>query len=188
MAAGGLICVGVIARPHGIRGECVADLDLDDPELLLDAGAVRLFTPAQWREAEMGSAPAPVTRRLRGLRQHKGRVLLQFEGVDDRNDAEDLRGWLLCITEQALPELDEGEVYCRELVGLEVLLEDGRQLGVLADVQFPSPDQELWIIATSQGKEVLFPAHSETVLDIDTAAQQVRIAPPPGLIELYLGG
>jgi 16S rRNA processing protein RimM len=45
----------------------------------------------------------------------------------------------------------------------------------------------LWSIRTPDGKEVLFPAVEEFVLDIDLEAGSVRIAPPPGLLDLYLG-
>lgn len=188
MATEVLVCVGRVARPHGIRGDLVTDLDLEDPFFLLDAGQVSLFTPRQWQEVEKGRAPGLPTHKLRSLREHKGRVLLQLEGVDDRNAAEELRGRLLCIPEDAFPPLEEGEVYCHDLVGCAALLEDGRFLGNIQEVQFPTPEQEIWAILTADGKEVLLPAHPETVLDIDLAAQTVRIAPPEGLLDLYLGG
>lgn len=189
MAEAGLICLGAIVKPHGIRGECVADVLLEDKDILGQAGEVYVLGAGEWRswrEGRLGHLPPP--RAILALREHKGRLLLLLRGVEDRDAAEALRGLRLCLPESALPPLDEDEVYCHQLVGCHVLLRDGTELGVLRDVDTPTEEQEIWTIETDAGEEVLFPAHPETVLEIDIEARTVRIAPPEGLLEIYLQG
>lgn len=188
MAADGLICLGSIARPHGIRGECVADLLLEDLEVLKQASGLYLLSPGLCRPGEIcRQAPLPQHHELVAVREHKGRLLMTFADIQDRNAAESMRGVLVCIKESELPQPDDDEVFCYQLVGCRVLLPDSALLGHISEVLAPSEEQEIWSIRTPAGHEVLFPVHPETVADIDIEAQQVRIAPPEGLLELYLG-
>lgn len=188
MAADGLICLGSIARPHGIRGECVADLLLEDSDILHKTSGIYLLVPGLCQPGEVcRQTPLPQPKKLAAFREHKGRLLLHFQDVQDRNAAETLRGLLVCIKEQELPLPENDDVFCFQLVGCRVLLPDGQELGSITEVITPTEEQEIWSISTADGREVLFPAHPETVGEIDIQAQQVRIAPPEGLLELYLG-
>jgi len=58
-------------------------------------------------------------------------------------------------------------------------------MGVVADIMLPG-GQEVWTIATDDGREVLFPVVEEFLVAVDPEARTVTIAPPPGLLELYL--
>lgn len=172
--------VGSIVKAHGIRGEICIDYNADSPDLLRDSV---YLAPAGPRRA------APKKYALKKMRMHQGRPLLTLEGVPDRTAAELLRGQLVFIPENRLPELDPDEIYMSDLPGLEVFTrgEDGKlsPLGALtsADIQ---AGQELWTITTPDGKEVLFPAAEEFVESIDLDEGKIIIAPPPGLLELYL--
>lgn len=175
MADTAFIHMGTLARPHGIKGEIRVDWYADSPELLkkpffLQAG---------------GGPPRPAS--CAAVRFHKGRPLVLLEGVRDRTAAEGLRGVRILVRRADLPDLDEDEVYLHDILGLDVL-EDatGRRLGVLEHVEFPN-GQEVWSIRTDDDREILFPAVEEFIADFDLEAGFVRIAPPPGLLELYLG-
>ena len=166
--------IGLVGRPHGLRGEVGVDFWADSPDLL--RGTL-------WLRPGRG-APRPHT--VAAVRRHQGRPLVLFEGIADRSAAETLRGMHVLVPKNRLPEPDEDEVYLHELLGLHVLLHDtGAPLGTLDDVQMPG-GQEVWSIRTPDGKEVLLPAVEEFVASIDLDAAEVRITPPPGLIELYL--
>ncbi|MGJ3521584.1 ribosome maturation factor RimM [Nitratidesulfovibrio sp. D1] len=174
MSDDSFIEIGLVGRPHGLRGEVGVDFWADSPDLL--RGAL-------WLRPGRG-APRAMT--VAAVRRHQGRPLVLFEGIADRSAAETLRGMRVLVPRDRLPELDEDEVYLHELLGLRVLLHDtGKALGTLDDVQMPG-GQEVWSIRTADGKEVLLPAVDEFVASIDLDAREVRITPPPGLIELYL--
>ena len=165
--------MGVLVRPHGIRGEIVVDWQAISP-FSLDAPL--------WLQAGRNE-PCPA--RIVALRQHKGRPLIQLEGVNDRTAAERLRGLKLLVRRDDLPELDDDEAYIEDLLGSQILLEDGTPLGRFADVE-QSAAHDVWVIATPDGKEVLFPAEPSFIVRFDIPGRTITIAPPPGLVELYL--
>lgn len=175
MEASRFIEIGLLTRPHGLKGEVCVDYYADSPFLL--KGTVYL---------KAGRAlPRPVE--IKAIRMHKGRPLVTIEGVSDRTAAELLRGHQLLVPEDSLPELDDDEVYLYELEGITVILDDtGAELGVIEGIDV-NLDQEVWTIRTPDGKEVLFPAAEPFVRDIDLETRTARIAPPPGLLDLYLG-
>lgn len=175
MSGESFIKIGVIGRPHGLRGEVGVDFWAESPDLL--RGVL-------WLRPGSG---APRPHAVAAVRRHQGRPLVTFEGVSDRSAAENLRGMHVLAPKGRLPEPDAGEVYLHQLPGLRVVLHDtGEELGTLDEVQLPG-GQEVWSIRTAAGKEVLLPAVAAFVASIDPAAGEVRITPPPGLLELYLG-
>jgi 16S rRNA processing protein RimM len=109
--------------------------------------------------------------------------------VNTRTEAESLRSHTVLVSRDRLPASGEGEVPAGDLPGLTVLArgEDGldRPLGFIAFAAAPA-GQQIWSIATPDGREILVPAVPEFVLSIDPAAGIARIAPPPGLLDLYL--
>ncbi|AAS95317.1 ribosome maturation factor RimM [Nitratidesulfovibrio vulgaris] len=174
MEASRFIEIGLLTRPHGLKGEVCVDYYADSPFLL--EGTVYLKAGR--------AAPRPV--KVQSMRMHKGRPLVIFEGVNDRTAAELLRGHVMLVPEDTLPELDEDEVYLFELEGISVVIdESGEHLGVIERIDTDAY-QEIWVIRTPQGKEVLFPAAAPFVLDIDLDSRTARIAPPPGLLDIYL--
>ena len=113
---------------------------------------------------------------------HSGRFVVHFEGVDDRNAAEALRGQTLTIDVDPteLPE-DPEEFYDHQLIGLKVVLEDGSLIGVIGEV-IHLPSQDLLSVTREGDTEVLIPFVMEFVPEIDLDAKTVTITPPPGLL------
>ncbi|MBK8169234.1 MAG: 16S rRNA processing protein RimM [Sandaracinaceae bacterium] len=126
-----LVALGVIARPHGIRGEVRVHLFNPDSSLLLDSDQVFLRTKERtWavdvKRARMDKADA---------------VLMQLEHTDTRNDAETLRGTEVCVPRAALPKVDAGEFYHVDAIGLSVVNEQGKVLGRVEQVvRYPAAD------------------------------------------------
>jgi 16S rRNA processing protein RimM len=178
----GLVAVARVAKAHGIRGELCMDSHADSP-LLFAPGATLYLTPAQ--AVGKGQArPRPYV--IKSARDNNGRFILTLEGVDDRNAAEALRGAEVLIPESDLPPPDEGEEYLHKLLGSRVFLASGVEIGVFTAL-LDTPGQLTWVITASGGAEILFPAVPEFILDLDAEAGVIHIAPPPGLLELYLG-
>jgi len=177
MAASSLVVLGRLMKPHGIKGAIRVEYYAESPELL--------EKPLMLRAGRF--APRPV--RIREWSLWKDQLILTIEGVNDRTQAEQMRGQELLIDASFLPEADEDEPYLRDLLGLTVKLENGETVGELEDIDFPA-GQEMWVIRAPESKggyEILLPAVPEFVLDIDLDAEIVTIAPPEGLLELYAG-
>ena len=106
----------------------------------------------------------------------------RFEGVDDRNQAEALRGLRLYLSRSALPPTDDEEYYHADLIGLEAALGDGTPLGHVRAVHDFGAGDTLEI-ARPAGPPVLVPFTRAIVPVVDLAAGRLVIDPPPGLLE-----
>ena len=159
------------------------DIHASSPLLFEKGRTLFVAAPAGGKGAKGQGRPKPFE--VTGCREHTGRLLLTLSGVNDRTQAEALRGAEVFIAEADLPPPDAGEEYLHRLIGSRVLLPDGAAVGVFEAI-LDTPGQLTWVIRAKTGAEVLFPAVPEFILGLDAAAGEIRIDPPPGLIELYL--
>ncbi|MGV9423478.1 ribosome maturation factor RimM [Streptomyces sp. NPDC003656] len=166
------LVVARIGRAHGIKGEVTVEVRTDEPELRLGPGAVLTTDPA---------SAGPLT--IAAGRVHSGRLLLRFEGVNDRTGAEALRNTLLIadVDPDELPE-EEDEYYDHQLMDLDVVTADGTEVGRITEISH-LPSQDLFIVERPDGSEVMIPFVAEIVREIDLAEQKAVITPPPGLID-----
>lgn len=171
---GDLLHVGTCTRAHGLTGELCLAWHASSPDVL--CGLIYLQSGT--------GEPIPVTQGQ--VRIHKGRPLLRLPHINDRTSAEGLRGTRILLPRASLPPLSADEAYVVDILGRRVVDDTtGQYIGELARVSFPA-GQQIWHIMTPGGDEVLFPAVSQFIVCVDNA-EQVRIAPPPGLLEIYLG-
>lgn len=158
-----LVAVGLVGKPHGLRGEVYV---LADPDLPAQITAGRAF-----RSDRHGQLT------LAGVRDHSGRTVVRFEGVDTREGAEDLRGERLLLPREEI-ELEDG-VWVEELLGMEVVTDDGELVGVLESVT-DGTAHDYFVVARPDGGEVLIPVVEEMVeLDGD----HIVVKPIPGLLD-----
>jgi 16S rRNA processing protein RimM len=164
------VTVGRIGRPHGVRGDVVVGVRTDEPELRFACGS-RLDTDP----ADAG----PLT--VAGTRWHSGELLVRFEGVSDRDAAADLRGtWLMVDSATIAPPADPDEFRDTDLVGLSVHMADGTHVGTVEDVLHSG--QDVLVIKSSDGREVMVPFVKPLVPEVDVPAGTLTINPPDGLL------
>jgi len=199
------VVVGEVSKPHGVRGELCIHCHAQSPSLFESVERVRLTPRAQAASSLAGDGsrdgkqpgrgrsrrPQRITsvwKKVIAFRPHQDRALLTLEGVSDRDAAEALRGWLIEVEASSLPRLSEDEIFLHELMGLRVresgAADDAEDLGVLEDV-LDEAGQELWVIRSPDGREILLPAVAEFVEVIDLDEGLAVICPPPGLLELF---
>jgi 16S rRNA processing protein RimM len=163
------LLVGEIRRAHGVRGELVVEVHSENPGRF--APGSRLLVgedPDRSRSITVAAA-----------RPHRESLLVTFETVGDRTEAERLAGLKLFGATEELPSLDENAFWRHELVGLEVVDTRGRRLGTIAGV-ISRPDQDLWEVDTPRGP-VLVPAVRAIVARVDPRQGRVTVDPPAGL-------
>lgn len=169
-----LVVVGKITKPHGIKGELCVMNHAESPSLFGDVPHIYLTSPQgvsrKWK--------------ITAWRMHKSQVLVKLKGINDRNQAEELRDFHVGVLRSDLPEPDDGEVYLHDILGFMVQLEDGTELGPFARF-IETPGSEVWVIDHPDG-EVMLPAVDEVVMDIDMDAQRITVNPPEGLLDIYL--
>lgn len=156
------VTVGRIIAPHGLHGEVKVLPFTDFPER---------FEPGSklWLESEQVE--------IRTSRPVRDLIHVQFVGVDDRTQAESLRGKELKAPAQTT--LAEGSFYRHDIIGLEVRDPTGRPLGLIADI-FPTGSNDVYVVRGEQG-ELLLPATDEVVLSIDLKAGVMQVELIDGL-------
>jgi 16S rRNA processing protein RimM len=161
-----LVPLGVVGRPHGVRGE--VRVHVYNPE----SGLLREIAAVLARPADGASAPREL-RILRARRGSKGALVMSLDGVDDVPGAVALRGAELCVRRSELPPVEDGEWYHVDLVGLRVMRPDGAPVGeVIEVVPYPTVD----CIAVSNGEGVReVPMREPWLVSVDLAAGAVIV-------------
>jgi 16S rRNA processing protein RimM len=174
------LVVGRIGRPHGIRGEVTVEVRTDEPEERFAAGSVLLTDPA----AASPQVAVPATLTIETVRWHQGRPLLLFDGIYERDLAENLRGVLLCVESDGLADQDDPDEFNdHELVGLPVFSASGSPLGEIARIDH-APASDLLVLAKAGGGTALIPFVKAIVTEVDLAGRRVVVDPPGGLLDL----
>lgn len=161
------IKVGKIVNAVGLKGEVKVYNYSDSSEIYE-------ITPEMYVGSEL--------LQIENVRLQKNMVILKLEGINDRNAAEAAKDRDIFITEDDLPELEEGEYYVRDLIGMTVE-EDGNVLGKVTDV-LQNTAQDVFEVERKNGKQLLIPRVDEFVLDIDLDTRKIKVKLPDGLLEL----
>ena len=178
------LVIGQIVRPHGIRGEVVVEVTTDDPAARFAAGSELATTGQAGARAAGAQRPGPGALRIEAVRPHQGRLIIAFEGVVDRNGAEELRGIRLCVDSAEVGDPDDpDEFHDFQLIGLDVVDVDGAPLGEVVRVDH-GPAADLLVVRLTDGREALVPFVRAIVPTVDVPGGRVVLTPPPGLLEL----
>ncbi|KAL1328827.1 uncharacterized protein [Arachis hypogaea] len=195
------IDIGYISSVHGLHGELRVKPTTDFPQL-------RFSTPGRrWLRQKVLNAETLREVELEEGREHPALKswILKFKGIDSVDQAKMLIGATLLVTEEDKPDLEEGEFYTHDLVGMRVFLKESRELvGTVINV-FNSGANDLLQVSLdssfdildksgkprSAGTEasdqlVLVPFVEAIVPDVDMERREMHITPPKGLLELNL--
>ncbi|MGN1168138.1 MAG: ribosome maturation factor RimM [Lachnospiraceae bacterium] len=165
-----MLQVGVITSTHGVRGEVKVFPTTDDPMRFKKLKKVILDT---------GKETLPLE--IQSVKFFKQFVILKFKGIDNINDIEKYRKCPLLVVRQDAVELDDDEYFIADMIGMEVLTEDGRVFGTLKDVMETGAN-DVYIIDSDEHGEVLVPAIKECILDVDIEEKKMKIHLMDGLI------
>ena len=160
--------IGVVAKPHGVRG----------------AVKVRLYNPgsdALQRSEQVVIDGRPVAARQVG-RSGADAVVLKLSNVDGRDRAEALRGAVVSIARDALGELSDDEFYLDDLVGCRVVDQGGEDLGAVARVDDFGAAGVL--VIRGHGRELMIPLVDPWVDEVDTDARQIKVSDMGQWLEL----
>ena len=166
-----LLRVGVIANTHGIRGEVKVFPTTDEKERFKDLKKVILDMGKEQKVLEIQS-----------VRFFKNLVILKFKGIDNINDIEMYKGKDLLVTREDAVPLEEGEYFIADLLDLDVYSDEDGKIGVLYDVMQTSAN-DVYVVKTEEGKEILLPAIDECILDIDLEENRMTVHIMEGLLD-----
>ncbi|MCI9175090.1 MAG: 16S rRNA processing protein RimM [Lachnospiraceae bacterium] len=177
-----LFQVGVITTTHGVRGEVKVFPTTDEPARFKKLKKVLLDTGKEKISLEISQ-----------VKFFKNLVILKFRGIDNINDVEKYKGKSLLIPREQAVTCEEGEYFIADLLGLKAETEDGQHLGEVKDV-LKTGANDVYVIQVDEDspyasrisdkkKELLIPAISECVRDVDLEKGIMQVHLMAGLLE-----
>ena len=164
--------VGVITATHGIHGEVKVFPTTDDPKRFKKLKKVLLDTGREKLELE-----------VEGVKFFKNMVILKFKEYNDINQIEKYRKCPLLVTREHAVKLAPNENFITDLIGLKVVTDEGKEFGTLTDV-LQTGANDVYVIESLEGKEYLFPAIPQCILDVNLESQMVTVHILDGLLDL----
>lgn len=165
-----MLQVGVITDTHGIRGEVKVFPTTDD---------IKRFE--YLKKVFIDSKEGLIQVKVNGVRYFKNLVLLKFKGINDINEVEKYKKCPLLVTREDAIPLEEGEYYITDIIGINVVLEDGTVFGKIKDV-LQTGANDVYIVETEDKKEVLIPAIKQCILGVNLEEKEMRIHLLGGLV------
>jgi 16S rRNA processing protein RimM len=160
------VAVGRIAKAHGVRGELSV--------VVLSEVSERFYPGAVvWLE---DGRSLTVT----ASKPYRDRLLVTFQEVRDRNQAEALQTALLVVPESSSPPLPEGSWWDHQIEGCSVITDTGRELGKVVEVIHTAAN-DVWSAVDDAGTETLIPVLRDVVAAVDAEARRITVREVPGL-------
>jgi len=170
------LTIGKIARPHSNRGEVIINIMTDFPSRFFDDSCYFI----QFKKND------PVSYTVERVREHKGRIIAKFKGIDSINDAEVLRnGFIVIPEEERMVKDDDDYFYHYELIGMKVILENGRLIGSVREIMEIAGGRDILAVNTGKG-EVLIPFVDRFCIEINRESREITVELPAGLEEINL--
>ena len=118
---------------------------------------------------------------IESVRYQKKQVLLKLKGIDTIEEAEKYREDYLKIKRNKEEKLPEDTYYIVDLIGLDIYTENGELLGKLDDI-FSTGSNDVYVVKNSEGKQILLPAISDVIKNIDLEQKKIVVNLIEGLL------
>ena len=165
------VVVGRVGKPHGVRGEFTIEVLTDVPDRF-SVGERLLLS----RSTTASRAVTVVTSRAHG----NARVI-RLQGIENREEAEELRGALLEVKRDHVPAPPPGSYYHYQLVGCRCVDRTSGDLGRVVEVV---EDGGGWILEIDDaGRRILLPFVQAYLVRVDVASALIETDVPPELIK-----
>jgi 16S rRNA processing protein RimM len=177
------ILVARLTRPHGRRGEIIAELLTDFPERFHERSRLFLIPPER-----IGTPVREVG--LENFWFLRNRIVLKFQGIDSINDAESLRNFGVAIPAAQRAPLEDGSVYTSDLVGCRIydLNRSGAEVGEIVDVDRGTSSTDLLVVripgARGAQAEALIPFVQDYLVRMAVAERRIEMRLPDGLLAI----
>ena len=168
-----MIALGVIRKPHGVRGEASVEPWTNDAQRFEELKRVTLVSPdeAETREATIAS-----------VRLHGGRALVAFDGIESPEAVRELANWTIEIPDEEARTLDAGEYFLHDLVGMQLVDVEGKPRGEVIDAY--EGGGGVLLNGRHGGGEFEVPFAADICTSIDVGAKRMVVDLPEGLDEI----
>lgn len=167
-----LLEVGKIINTHGLRGEVKVAAWTDTPDVFETLETVYIKVKSEYK---------PLS--LRSIKYQKNNLIVKFAELTDINEAEPLKNQVLYAGRSDLGELEEGVYYIADLIGIEVIDENGASLGKIKDVMQTGAN-DIYVVERPSQKDLLIPVLPNVVLSVDINEKKAIVHLLEGLEDL----
>ncbi len=172
------LAVARVVRAHGTRGELVCEIVSEFPQRFRKTRTL-YFSPSGKTTAGEPPVPRTVISARIVPRAQGAQLLLQVEGIANRDAATALRGALIQVPEPEAWRLPRGRYYWHQIIGLRAQTVDGRELGTVKDI-LETGANDVYVVQTGRG-ELLIPAIKSVVKAIAPERGVMTIELLPGM-------
>ncbi|MCF7559911.1 ribosome maturation factor RimM [Sabulilitoribacter multivorans] len=166
--------LGKIVKKYSFKGEVLAKLDTDEPEIYEHLDAIFL---------DLRNNLVPFF--VESSQLHKSELLrIKFEEVDTENDADSILKCDMYLPLEVLPKLEGNQFYFHEVIGFKIEDKNYGLVGIIKSIN-DSTAQALFEI-DNNGKEILIPMNDEFIVEVNRKTKTITVETPDGLIDLYL--
>ncbi len=165
-----MLRVGVITQPHGLAGEVKIFPTTDEPEKFTSLENVYI-------QVKGGEIPLVIDR----ARFFKQFVIAHFRGYDKIENIQPFLKKDLWIRREDAVDLSENEYYIADLIGMQVVTDEGTVFGTISDV-IATGANDVYVV-DHEGKEILLPAIRECILSVDIENDTMTVHLMDGLIQ-----
>ena len=166
--------LGKIVKKYSFKGELLAKLDTDEPELYENLDAIFV---------SLRNNLIPFF--IESSQLHKSDLLrIKFEEVDTEEDADALMKSDLFLPLELLPKLEGDKFYFHEVIGFTIEDQNFGKVGIIKNIN-DSTAQSLFEI-DRDGIEILIPMNDEFIVEVNRDSKNIIVNTPAGLIDLYL--
>ena len=166
--------LGKIVSKYSFKGELLAKLDTDEPDLYDNLDAIFI---------DLRGNLVPFF--VESSQLHKSDLLrLKFEDFDTEADADSLIKTELYLPLDLLPKLEGDKFYFHEVIGFTIKDTNFGDVGILKSIN-DTTAQSLFEI-DRDGIEILIPMNDEFIVKVDRKNKTIEVNTPEGLIDLYL--
>lgn len=167
-----LLLVGKTSSAHGLYGKVRIVLFTEDLGLFKKGRKILISRDGKDEKSfEIVSASA----------YKRNFAILTLSGIDDRNQAEAIRGYDVFVDKIYLPLIEsEDTFYWKDLIGISVYDEEGIFLGLLESI-IETGSNDVYVVK-KDGEEILIPALASVVKAVDISGKSMRVCLPEGLI------
>lgn len=163
--------VGVISSTHGVRGEVKVYPTTDD---------INRFD--YLKETILDTGKEYITLHVAGVKYFKNMVILKFKEFDNVDQVIPYKGMDLLVTRKNAIPLEEGQQFVADLIGCDVITDQGENLGKLTDV-LKTGANDVYVVKMENGREVLLPVIDQCILEKDIDNQVIKVHIMKGLLD-----
>lgn len=166
-----LLPIGRVAKPHGVKGKIKVDYFGEDPNRF-----------PLYREVFIKNHVGKLqTYEILEVIPQPPRLILRLKGIERIEEVESLVGKEILIERRSLPDLQEGEYYWFDILGMVVETPEGKRIGRVKEI-LPTGANDVYVVEGMR-KEIYLPATEEVIQSIDIKRGRMKVIRMEGLWE-----